>query len=444
MSDVSIDGKQFEYRHTPAFVRSLKHGSISVLHLKSTGDWSELSDIAPRTKAAVEACAIAPRKPVLGVIPSSLLIPSPTPSLEWSAILESDAGGGVTVREVLLRWLITRAIVDQGSDIEGVNLWHHGVVDGCYSIGLQFLHDPAQLFGRYQEFIAIATAERDRVVNVRKTIWAAGGSNRTANAYNVFTVDGQRAFHKHTHAFVAGRMLPGLLSSLVVKGGLTELVFGRATVESPREMARRIRTDSTVGLGACIGDKACDLFAKWAVGTFDLGAGLGIPWSRADCPLPMDQRVGRVLMRCGFMDEFFGVVAVASVKRQGFTPPGKLGRPSIGDPLPKGTWHLMVKDFRRYSSVKDDKAVSWLISVGDSAGFASPAKWRPQDVLSALCRSFNSNNSADVSPVELDDYLMDLATICTDESPQCFSCGIAMCCQANNDLAMTELKKYKT
>lgn len=412
--------------------------------MKATGSWTELSAIAPRTKSAVEACAAAPRKPVLGVIPSSLSVPVPSVSLSWTNILESDAGGGMRIREVLLRWLLTRAIVDQGSDIDGVNMWHQGVVDNCYSRGIQFLHDPSQALSRYPEFIAIATVERDRVIKARKDVWASGGTNRRANAYNVFNVDGQRAFHKHTHAFVAGRMLPGLLSSLVVKGGLTELVFGRAQHETPREMARRIRTDSTVGLGACIGDKACDLFAKWAVGTFNLAAGLEIPWSRADCPLPMDQRVGRVLMRCGFMDEFFGVVAVASVKSQGFTPPGKMSRPSLGDPLPSGPWHLMVKDFRRHSSVKDKGAVTWLIAVGDSAGISNPKKWQPQDVLSAICRSFNASNSADISPVELDDYLMDLATVCTDESPDCSSCGLASCCQANNDSSMVELKKYKT
>jgi hypothetical protein len=267
---------------------------------------------------------------------------------------------------------------------------------------------------------------------------------RKENSYNVFNVDGQRSFGKHTHAFVAGRMLPALLSSLVVEGGLTELVFGSASRETPRQMARRIRDDKTVGLGACIGDKACDLFAKWAVGQFNLGAGLGTPWLPADCPLPMDQRVGRVLMRCGFMDEFFGVVQVASLKTNGFTPPIGSKRPDVGDFLPDGVWHLTVKDFRRNSFVRDSALVEWLEQVASESGVISVDKWYPQDVLSMLCRAHDSSQKSGISPVELDDYLMYLAEGCTDEDPNCRKCDLRGSCQANNEEAMTGLKKYKT
>jgi hypothetical protein len=364
--------------------------------------------------------------------------------MAWANILNAASPEGVTYREVLLRWLLTRAIVDQGSDIDGVEMWHRGLVDNAYQVGIRFLHDPALLLSRYEEFLSIAAAERDRVKSARMSIWAAGGKNRHAKSYNVFNVDGQRAFQSHAHGFIAGRMLPGLFSALAISGGLTNLVFGRASKETPREMARRIREDTTTGLGACIGDKACDLFAKWAVGTFDLGAGLTIPWSRADCPLPMDQRVGRVLMRCGFMDEFFGVMHVMSVKQQGFTPPIGALRPKQTDPLPSGAWHLTVKNFRRHSKVTDPAKVEWLSAVNRAAGMPRVSKWLPQDVLSTVCHAHNAAKSVVVTPVELDDFLMGLATGCTDATPICSKCAISAGCQANNDIIMVGLKQFKT
>ena len=90
--------------------------------MMATGNWDELAAIAPRTKNAIETCAVAPRKPVLGVIPASLSIPSPTPALPWASLLDVDAGNGVVIREVVLRWLLTRAIVDQGSDLSLIHI----------------------------------------------------------------------------------------------------------------------------------------------------------------------------------------------------------------------------------------------------------------------------------------------------------------------------------
>lgn len=410
--------------------------------------WSELAIVAPRTQSLIESCAKTPKNPVLWEIPVIFEIPGNQYETSWADVLGSENALGVSNRELLLRWLLTRAIVDQGSDIHGVRLWHNGLVSRCYEVGIRFLHSPSDLISRYPEFIKIATEERDEVIASRAAVWASEGtSRRYKNSYNVFNVDGQRSFSKHTHAFVAGRMLPGLFTSLLVDGGLTELIFGRANSETPREMARRIKDgdrDKATGLGGCIGDKACDLFVKWAVGEFNLGAGLDIPWEPADCPLPMDQRVGRVLMRCGFMDEFFGVVQVASTKSNGLTPPPGVSRPSIGSPIPLGVWHLTVKDFRRQSFVRDNTTIDWLVTVSKTSGSVRPKKWHPQDVLSSLCRAYNLTFGTKLSPVDLDDFLMNLAEGCRDAAPLCTSCFLESCCQANNDISMSELKKYKT
>jgi len=406
--------------------------------------WGKLGAIAPHTKFLVETAAKLPSRPVLGEVPTSLGLPNVTiGSSQWRILLDTDAGG-LTYRELLLRWLITRAVVDQGSDIKGVEMWHHGLVDDCYVAGLRFLHDPDQALARYGEMVKIADAKRKVVIGIRAPLWAAEDPGRTPGQYTPFNVDGMRG-GKQAHWFLSARMMPALLTARLRSGGLTDLVFGSASKESPSDMARRLRNDPSEGLGWSMGDKACDLFAKWAIGTFHLGEGLSIPWTPADCPLPMDQRVGRVLMRCGFMDEFFGVVRIAGIQNNGLKPPSPaVKRPSTGDPLPSGAWHLTVMNFRRNSVVKDKSVLDWLAGTATATGMTPPKKWRPQDVISALCRSYNASYSGGISPVEFDDFLMNTATPCSDNSPNCTSCPLTAKCQAHNVPQMVGLKQYYT
>jgi hypothetical protein len=408
--------------------------------------WDELGVIAPRTKALLEAAASGPPKPVLSEIPKVLGIPNVQPgSKEWADLLNHVTPEGITVRELLLRWLITRAIVDQGSDIVGVEMWHAGLLTDCYETGIRLLHDPINSLTRYGEIVKIGDSQRHRVTKARAQAWADDGKNRKTGQYTPFNVDNLRG-GKQSHWFIAARMLPGLLTAFLTKGGLTDHVFGKANTETASEMSRRLRNDSVFGLGWSMGDKACDLFAKWAVGTFRLGTGLAIPWEPADCPLPMDQRIGRVLMRCGFMDEFFSVSRIMGVASNGFTSMSRpaQSRPKIGDPIPNGPWHLTVMNFRRNSKVREKSSIAWLKSVAHETSALMPAGWGPQDVLSMLCRSYNHAHKVHVTPVELDDFLMNVAGPCRDHDPDCLSCPLNRVCQANCDPSMVNLKLYFT
>lgn len=208
-------------------------------------------------------------------------------------------------------------------------------------------------------------------------------------------------------------------------------------------MARRLRNDPISGLGHAMGDKACDLFAKWAIGTFRLSEGLDVPWQAADCPLPMDQRVGRVMIRSGFMDELFGVVRTMSVQSHGFTPRGKQPRPSEGEPLPGGTWHLTVMNFRRNAAVRDP-ALKNIFSKAFRKDGLVVRRFGPQDAVSAVSRIVAAEVSADFSPVILDDFMMRVAEVCTDEAPRCHECALQEGCQANTEPSMVALKGYIT
>jgi hypothetical protein len=103
-----------------------------------------------------------------------------------------------------------------------------------------------------------------------------------------------------------------------------------------------------------------------------------------------------------------------------------------------------VMNFRRNSVVKDKSVLKWLASTATATGMPPPKRWGPQDVISALCRSYNASHSGSISPVEFDDFLMNTATPCTDNSPDCLSCPLNAKCQAHNVPHMSGLKQYYT
>lgn len=412
--------------------------------------WNDLANLAPHTKAVWETAAHGQQRAVLEFVHPVFDFPISQASPEWGDFLNSysqETKVALTQRELILRWLLTRAIVDQGSDIEGVEIWHDNFILDCYAAGIRILHEPEQAIRHYDEVVGIAHANHEMVTAQRALVWASLGANRNPNAYTPYNVDGLRG-GKQSHWFVSARFLPGLLTSLVNRGGLTEIVFGRSSVETPSEMSQRLRDDRLEGLGFAIGDKAADLFAKWSVGTFNLGAGLDILWRPEDCPLPMDQRVGRILMRVGFMDEFFGVSRALATKSWGFTNPSNPSarRPVHGEDLGVPGWHLRVTQFRQNGRVSSPELRAWLNS--ESARLDAPASksWTPQNVASLLCRSLNDQLGTNLTPVVLDDYFMHLAADdgCRDLSPVCATCDVSEHCQANNSAGYAILKTFFT
>ncbi len=242
--------------------------------------WDELSNIAPRTKAVWEEIGKAKIHPVLELVPR-WLVPGMTnqQSPNWGKFLNEISTNGITSRERLLRYLITRSVVDQGSDIEGVEQWHRTTFERIYAQGLPVFDDPELIVSHYSAILDIADQCRAEVIEENADRWAAGVATRHAASYTPFMVDGQRG-KGNTHWFLSARVFPTLLMSQIRPGGLTELVFGQTGQESPREMSRRLRNDPNdkEGLGWVMGDKACDLFAKWAIGSFRLTEGLDCEW----------------------------------------------------------------------------------------------------------------------------------------------------------------------
>jgi len=412
--------------------------------------WSDLSSFAPRTKAVFESIEQQTRTPVIDVVPSYLGIVDCRFDLSaWAIELDrTDVITSVSNREVMLRYVLSRAIVDQGSDIEGVEMWHSKLLEGCYRKGIRILHNPSEFVDNFAQILQMGVEIRDEVVLERAQIWADQKKSKTrkVNSYTLFNVDGQRG-GKQAHWFMSARFFPAVLLANAHYGGLSGLLFANMSNETPIDMSRRLRNDPVYGLGWCIGDKACDLFSKWAIGTFRLCAGLKDEWDSSDAPLPMDQRIGRLMIRFGFMDEFFGVSRMMEKKQFGFNPDDNQLRPKVNSgEIPDGRWFLQVMEFRRKANVGKGLAHDWLSQEWKSqGGVGKVPKFRPQEVIGVLCKSLSSHSGVSFTPVEIDDQLMGLGgTVCTDDSPNCSECNLKSVCQANNDPEKFNLKSCYT
>lgn len=410
--------------------------------------WSFLEGVAPHTRAVFDAAVRLDANPVLHDVPvAALRLPPIEPkAATWSVILDdaSEVEPSVTVREVLLRYALTRAIVDQGSDIVGVEMWHRLLVERCYSRGIAILHRPREMVERYSEVLDIGDDARREVTEIRAGIWAkASPTKRSPGQYNVFTVDGMRG-GTQAHWFLSARFFPALLLAASVPGGLSRLVFEEGpSTERPVDMARRLRNERKYGLGWCLGDKAADLFAKWAVGTLRLTPPAR-GWTAGDTVIPMDQRIGRVMMRCGLMDEFFDAAHLVRNASSMFTDLASQAPPGDGR-LPDKPYHLTVMNFRRSATARRAAAVAWLGSAWRDSASTPPPKWQPQEVVGLLCRTAAAAHRADFTPVDLDDIFMEIGDKwCTDQAPACDACPFSAGCHANNAPDALPLKKYIT
>jgi hypothetical protein len=355
---------------------------------------------------------------------------------------------------MLLRWLLTRAVIDQGTDIAGIREWYDEFVERCYAKGIHLIHDPLRALVRYPEILAIADEVRIRVESSRAAIWASGKKRgRSEKAYNVFHIPEGRS--REAHWFVTTRVLPGYLSYLVRPGGITDLVFGGPPGESARDMARRIRNaeKNREGLGWAIGYKACDLFAKWTVDTYMLQMGTTSAMTPFGSPIPMDQRAGRVLMRVGFMEELFGVARVAARKGWGLTerdgtaarPPRTTKAGTAALPPPAGRWHLRVTAFREMAAVRPGPIERWLTSAATILGIATPTHWRPQDALQVIVHAHAIATQSSMTPAGLDDAMMEVAEgTCTDDLPTCSACFFSSHCGVTQVVSHRALVGYFT
>jgi hypothetical protein len=213
-----------------------------------------------------------------------------------------DRDGSCTRRELLLRFLILNAVMDQGPDMEGVRDLLIGVTNEMYLNEVRFLHKPLSFFEELGLAMDQILGKHESIKEVRAAIWAAENQSNAAR-YNLFMDNSRQALNYAVFRWGVPIALPLLLErdSEDEEHRPTVLLDYLESWESAEEMSKQLKSHERYGLGKAIGDKACHLLAKWMVSSFRLTRRVEPSWGDFSYEAPYDSNAGRVLWRTGFL-----------------------------------------------------------------------------------------------------------------------------------------------
>jgi len=211
-----------------------------------------------------------------------------------------DRDGSCTRREILLRFLLLNAVIDQGPDLIGVRQLLIDVTNKLYREEVRFLHKPISFFEELGLAIDQILKKHKSIKAVRAAIWAAENQSNAAR-YNLFMDNSKQALNYAVFRWGVPIALPLLLERDFEEHRPTALLDYLESWKSAEEMSQKLKNHERYGLGKAIGDKACHLFAKWMVSSFHLTRRREISWADFSFEVPFDSNAGRVLWRTGYL-----------------------------------------------------------------------------------------------------------------------------------------------
>ncbi len=213
--------------------------------------------------------------------------------------------GACTRRELLLRYLLLNAVLDQGPDTTGVRMLLVRVTNELYRREVRFLHRPEDFFRELGIAVDQITGVHEAVKQMRASDWAVANQSR-AGRYNLFLDNTRQVLGYAMFRWGTSLAVPLLLTKDAPKNsdtstGLLDYLQGWPSAEI---MSQQIKDHSRYGLGKAIGDKAAHLFAKWMVYSYSLSTRPDFGWGPYSYEVPFDSNAGRVLWRTGFFLEW--------------------------------------------------------------------------------------------------------------------------------------------
>ncbi|MGC8982060.1 MAG: hypothetical protein ACP5JU_03895 [Minisyncoccia bacterium] len=224
--------------------------------------------------------------------------------------LDKDDGGPWTRRELISRYLLLSAVLDQGPDISGVRMLLRDVINSLYKREIRILHQPLQFFKELNISIEELLEKHNAIKKIRATDWAR--ENKTnPEKYRLFFAQQSRGIVPINQVLDYGIHrwgVPLALFYLLEKDSINnskqpfiDYLENSDNIDSAEKMSRNLKDNERYGLGSAIGDKACHLFTKWYVNTFNLTKKKNDSgWSKWSFEVPFDSNAGRVLFRAGF------------------------------------------------------------------------------------------------------------------------------------------------
>ncbi len=215
--------------------------------------------------------------------------------------------GALTRREVLARFLLLNAVLDQGPDIVGLRQMLIQVTNELYRREIRFLHKPVSFFQEIGLAIDELLTQHESVKRVRASIWAKENLS-SQNRYNLFMDNSRQVLGYAVFRWGVPLALPCLLEKDFLKQAehpsTTLLLDYLENYQSTERMTNQVKDHPRYGLGKAIGDKAAHLFGKWIVSSFRLTRHVHSGWDDFSYEVPYDSNAGRVLWRTGYLQEW--------------------------------------------------------------------------------------------------------------------------------------------
>ncbi len=215
--------------------------------------------------------------------------------------LDETDGSNISRRELLTRFLLLNAVIDQGPDIIGVRNLLVGVTNDLYHKEVRFLHRPASFFQELGIAINQILSRHQSIKALRAEAWARENRSR-ASRYNLFMDNSKQALNYAVFRWGVPLALPLLLEKDQGENkSWSPLLDYLEDHVSAEFMTAALKDHERYGLGKAIGDKACHLFAKWLISSFGLTRRNEPTWGPYSFEVPYDSNAGRVLWRTGYL-----------------------------------------------------------------------------------------------------------------------------------------------
>lgn len=207
---------------------------------------------------------------------------------------------GIPYRELMIRYLLLNAVLDQGPDMDGVRELLTITVNESYKRGIHFLHNPSLFFSNIHTLIEIVNSSHEEVKNRRESSWQS--RNNTSKTYNLFMDNTSQTIQYLISRWGVPLSIPLALSKN--SNSNTPLLDYIQSNESLEQMSINIKDNKKYGLGKEIGDKAAHLFAKWIAYSYPIITKKSPSWGQYAFEVPFDSNAGRVLFRTGFFKHY--------------------------------------------------------------------------------------------------------------------------------------------
>lgn len=221
-------------------------------------------------------------------------------NLDYDHLDERD--GSCTRRELILRFLLLSAVIDQGPDIVGVRNLLKDVTNTLYRREVRFLHNPLSFFKELGLAIDTIIDTHTSIKDIRSAIWAKENKS-SANRYNLFMDNSSQVLNYTIFRWGVPLSVPLLLDYDSKNEDVDPelLVDYLESYKSSEDMSDKLKSHERYGLGKAIGNKASHLFAKWMVSSLKLSRRKDKGWSDWSYEVPYDSNAGRVLWRTGYL-----------------------------------------------------------------------------------------------------------------------------------------------